>query len=176
MTIHTSFSIVTQVRIAACVNESVGADTHSHADSDAQSHAACKSWVHDSISLCYPFDLTTSTEQCARAETAAETLPSNSRSIPLIPLAPIKMQSAPQVSAASRIWSAGLPRVINTSTCNPALRSLWLDGSKISRTWSQFLSSPTSIHFTTDGSAGFGVIAMTVSTTASKATSVPPGQ
>ena len=41
--------------------------------------------------------LTTSTEQCARAETAEETLPSSRRSMPLVPFAPTKMQSAPQV-------------------------------------------------------------------------------
>src|SRR6185369_695278 len=80
------------------------------------------------------FGLTTSTEQCARLETAEETLPSNKRSMPLAPFAPRKIQSAPHVWASSRISSAGLPRLIKTSACNPALRILCAAGSKISRT------------------------------------------
>src|ERR1041385_506199 len=123
----------------------------------------------------YFFGLTTSTEQCARAETAEETLPSNKRSIPLVPLAPTKMQSAPQVCASSRSSSAGLPRLINTSACNPALRSLCAAGSKISLTWFQLLSSATSIHFIVDGCEGLEVSGIKVSTTANRATSVPLG-
>src|SRR6185369_16538402 len=111
---------------------------------------------------CPPFrkyfaGLTTSTEQCARAETAEETLPSSRRSMPLVPLAPTKMQSAPHVLASSSISSAGLPRLIKTSACNPALRIRCAAGSKISRTWFQLLSSATSSHFMADGSEGFAV-------------------
>src|SRR5690242_8908098 len=121
------------------------------------------------------FGLTTSTEQCARLETAEETLPNNKRSMPLVPLAPTNMQSAPHVCASSRISSAGLPRLINTSACNPALRILCADGSKIFRTRDQLRSSATSIHFMAAGSEGLELNAITVSTTTSKPTSVPLG-
>src|SRR6185436_2410227 len=120
--------------------------------------------------------LTTSTEQCARLETAEETLPSSKRSMPLVPLAPTKIQSAPHVWASSRISSVGLPRLIKTSARNPALRILCAAGSKISRTWFQLLSSATSIHFMADGSEGLEVSGITVSTTANRPTSVPLGQ
>src|SRR5215510_11124895 len=122
------------------------------ADSGAQDHTTCKPIALGGTLLhIYLFGRTTSTEQCARLETAEETLPSSKRSMPLVPFAPTKIQSAPHVWASSRISSAGLPRLIKTSACNPALRILCAAGSNISRTWFQLFSSATSIHFMADG-------------------------
>ena len=43
VTIHTRFSIVSHVRIATRVHEGVCANTHGHADRDAEYYPACKS-------------------------------------------------------------------------------------------------------------------------------------
>src|SRR6266540_3428958 len=67
---------------------------------------------------------TTSTEQWARAATADETLPSRKRSIRPIPLAPTKMQSAPQLSASIISNRFGSSSFTTTSVLNPEARSL----------------------------------------------------
>src|SRR5215510_9409568 len=67
---------------------------------------------------------TTSTEQWARAATADETLPSRKRSIRPIPLAPTKMQSAPQLSASVINNRFGSSSITTTLVLNPEARSL----------------------------------------------------
>src|SRR5262245_22238804 len=67
---------------------------------------------------------TTSTEQLARAATADETLPSRKRSMRPIPLAPTKMQSAPQLSASVISNRFGSSSFTITSALNPEARSL----------------------------------------------------
>src|SRR5215510_8715286 len=61
----------------------------------------------------------TSTEQWARATTADETLPIRNRSSLPLPLAPRKMQSAPQFSATLTRTSFGTPSSMTDSAFNP---------------------------------------------------------
>src|SRR5262249_8918548 len=69
------------------------------------------------------FDLTTSTEQRARAATAAETLPSKNRSIRLWLFAPTKMQSALQSSASAQSNSFGSPAFTRDENDRPECTS-----------------------------------------------------
>ena len=62
----------------------------------------------------------TSTEQDARAATAAETLPSRNRPMRLCPVEPRKMQSASQLSASSTSTCFGLPSMMEDVTLSYA--------------------------------------------------------
>jgi hypothetical protein len=70
------------------------------------------------------FSRTTSTEQCARGVTAADTLPNQNRSMRLSPLAPTNMQSAPQSSASLINNRFGFSSFTTDETINPASLSL----------------------------------------------------
>ena len=74
-------------------------------------HLQC-SYALIEYSLGPPLSRTTSTEQCARAAVAAETLPSLNRSKRLRPLAPTKIQSAPQLAASAGRMLLGSPFLI----------------------------------------------------------------
>lgn len=45
-TVHTRFSVVSHVRVAAGVDESIRTDSDRHADSDPQDHTTCKPWFN----------------------------------------------------------------------------------------------------------------------------------
>src|SRR5215208_234803 len=80
-------------------------------------HASSTQWNHRELLR------TTSTEQCARAATAAETLPRMNRSKRLLnPVEPTKMQSAPHSSAALHSSRLGSPSLTTQVTFIAAAR------------------------------------------------------
>ena len=98
----------------------------------------------DTLSLWIsPAVRTTSTAQCARAATAADTLPRRNRSTRLRPRAPTKRPSACHCSASSRSTCFGSPAVMTDETVRPRVRRRSAIGSTVFAT--QTLSSASCV-------------------------------